>query len=82
MFPNWEFYQRTRDSMRIIARNTLTQFWQSHPTSKESLEAWYKETEKADWKMPDDIKNDIHQPVFFRFVGTHAKYDIINAETV
>ena len=42
--------------MRIIARSTLIQFWQSHPTSKESLEAWYKETEKSDWKTPDDIK--------------------------
>ena len=97
--------------MRIIARSTLIQFWQSHPTSKESLEAWYKETEKSDWKTPDDIKkrypsasflsdnrvcfnicgnnfrlivklNYKFHMVYIRFVGTHAEYTKINAETI
>lgn len=36
--------------MRIIAKSTLVDFWTKHPNSKEQLEAWYKETEKADWK--------------------------------
>lgn len=42
--------------MRIIARSTLVDFWINHPTSKEPLEAWYKETERADWKNTEDIK--------------------------
>lgn len=97
--------------MRIIARSTLANFWINHQTSKEPLGAWYKETEKADWKTPDDIKrrypsasfladnrvcfnisgnnyrlivkvNYKFHMVYIRFVGTHAEYDKINAETI
>ncbi len=42
--------------MRIISKNTLVQFWLEHANAKEQLEAWYKETEKADWKTTEDIK--------------------------
>lgn len=97
--------------MRIIARSTLVEFWKNHSTSKEQLEAWYKETEKADWKSTEDIKrrypsasflegnrvcfnisgnnfrlivkiNYEHHMVYIRFVGTHAEYNKINAETI
>lgn len=40
----------SRGIMRIISNNTLVQFWLEHANAKEQLEAWYKETEKADWK--------------------------------
>lgn len=42
--------------MRIIARKTLIVYWKKHPDTKEPLEAWYKETEYADWTTTDDIK--------------------------
>lgn len=42
--------------MRIIARKTLVAYWSGHSGAKEQLEAWYKETENADWTTPDDIK--------------------------
>lgn len=97
--------------MRIIARSTLVEFWTKHPNSKEQLEAWYKETEKSDWKTTEEIKrrypsasflgenrvcfnisgnnfrlivkiNYEHHMVYIRFVGTHAEYNKINAETI
>jgi len=45
--------------MRIIARKTLIQFWESNPQyadGRASLEAWYHEVKQADWSSPTDIK--------------------------
>ena len=41
--------------MRIIAIKKLKEFWTKHPDSEQPLRAWYKETEIADWKKPNDI---------------------------
>ncbi|WP_445633626.1 Type II toxin-antitoxin system HigB family toxin [Nostoc sp. DSM 114161] len=43
--------------MRIIARSTLRQFWETHPSSEQSLKAWYDEASRADWNSPTDIKS-------------------------
>ena len=56
MFPNWECDNLGDKKLRIIARSTLVKFWISHPTSKEPLQAWYKETESANWQSTEDIK--------------------------
>jgi mRNA interferase HigB len=45
--------------MRVIARRTLRQFWESSSTyadSKGPLEAWYHEAERAQWSTPADVK--------------------------
>ena len=42
--------------MRIIAKGTLRDFWEKHPTASLLLQVWYKETKKADWKTPNDVK--------------------------
>lgn len=45
--------------MRIIAKRTLRQFWESSPEfgdSKGQLEAWHSEVAKADWRTPQDVK--------------------------
>ena len=42
--------------MRIIAKSTLRTFWERHPNAEEPLLAWYRETEKADWESPAQVK--------------------------
>ena len=42
--------------MRIIAKSTLRAFLERHPNAEEPLLAWYRETEKADWESPAQVK--------------------------
>lgn len=45
--------------MRLIAKRTLKQFWESSPKytdAKAPLEAWHAEALKANWKTPQEIK--------------------------
>jgi mRNA interferase HigB len=42
--------------MRIIAKKILRGFWELHPECEQPLRSWYKETSKAHWKNPSEIK--------------------------
>lgn len=44
--------------MRIIAKKTLITFWEieQYKDSKSQLEAWYQMAIKAEWKKPNEIK--------------------------
>lgn len=44
--------------MRIIAKKTLVKFALKYPFAKNSLEAWFKETEESIWEKPGDIIKD------------------------
>ena len=99
--------------MRVIAKSTLVKFW-SQPDcvdAKASLQSWHDEALKADWKTPQNVKDQYgsasicgnNRVVFniagnkyrlivemqyragiawVKFIGTHARYDQINVETV
>lgn len=43
--------------MRIIAKRTLREFWESHPDAEGPLLAWYREVEKEDWDTPAKVKD-------------------------
>jgi mRNA interferase HigB len=47
--------------MRIIAKRTLRQFWESNPrhrAAKTPLEDWHARTRTADWSTPAELKAD------------------------
>ena len=42
--------------MRIIARRTLREFWESHPDAEQPLLAWFREVQNEDWDSPTKVK--------------------------
>lgn len=44
--------------MRVISKKTLREFWEKHGDAEEQLKTWYKETSKATWFTPNDIKGE------------------------
>lgn len=45
--------------MRVIAKKTLREFWESEASysdAKAPLEAWHNEAIRANWKTPQEIK--------------------------
>jgi len=42
--------------MNVISKRTLIQFYEEHADVKTALEVWHADTQKAEWKTPDDIK--------------------------
>lgn len=42
--------------MRIISKKILREFWLKHADSEQQLKAWFRETEKAEWKSINDLK--------------------------
>lgn len=100
--------------MRIIALTTLKKFWIKNPEYSDAIDpvlAWYRQTLKAEWSAPADVKRDYrnasilkdgravfniagnkyrlvvwinysYRVVYIRFLGTHAQYDKVDAQTV
>ena len=44
--------------MRVIAKRTLREFWESHADCEQQLKAWYSEAEQANWSNPNEIKRE------------------------
>ena len=42
--------------MRVIAKRTLREFWETYRDARGPLEAWYEEASKAVWRTPHDVK--------------------------
>ncbi|MGV8914774.1 MAG: type II toxin-antitoxin system HigB family toxin [Kaistella sp.] len=42
--------------MRIIAVNTLKDYWEEFPQAKQSLLSWYEEGNIAEWNSPNEMK--------------------------
>lgn len=46
--------------MRIIAKSTLREFWETHPRGAEArtpLELWYAVVRRASWLTPAEVKS-------------------------
>ena len=44
--------------MRVIAKKILREFWEKHSDSEQQLKTWYKESIKATWTNPLEIKSE------------------------
>jgi mRNA interferase HigB len=44
--------------MRVIALRTLREFWRIHEQAELPLKAWFQDAKQAEWKTPQDIKNE------------------------
>ncbi|MCY3882149.1 MAG: type II toxin-antitoxin system HigB family toxin [Chloroflexi bacterium] len=42
--------------MRIIAKGTLRDYWESHPTAEDPLNSWYSIVKGEDWDSPAKVK--------------------------
>ena len=52
------------DSMRVISRKMIKEFWEIHPDAEQQLRAWYTKTKFAKWKTSSDIKSDYRNASF------------------
>lgn len=46
-----------QECMRIIAKGTLKEYWETEPAAKAALEAWHAEAKHAQWTSPADVKS-------------------------
>lgn len=59
IFPFRElFLPLKNNNLRVIAKKILRDFWSKYPDCEQQLKAWYKESEDANWKNPNEIKRE------------------------
>jgi mRNA interferase HigB len=46
------------NTLRVIAKKVLREFWEIHPDCQQQLKAWFQETSNSEWKHPNDIKKE------------------------
>lgn len=42
--------------MRIIAVNTIREYWERYPKAEQPLKAWVQEIEQSNWESPQSLK--------------------------
>jgi len=42
--------------VRVVARRTLREFWETHADAEQPLRAWFDDVRRADWRSPADVK--------------------------
>lgn len=45
------------NTMHVISRKLLKDFWEAHPDAETPLRAWFKEAEDATWKSSAELKS-------------------------
>jgi len=61
--------------MRIIKRKTLNGYSAMHPETKGTLDAWYHEVKKENWKTPEDVR--FHFPKARTIPGDRVIFNIL-----
>ena len=89
------YFCKKNNSVRVIAKKILRDFWESHSDSEQQLKSWYQEAENGSWSNLNELKNEYpnsyrfivkvnfnYQMMWIRFIGTHAEYDKIDANKI
>jgi mRNA interferase HigB len=50
--------------MNVVALRTLRAFWTKHPVAKAPLAAWYAIVKAAEWRSPQDIRDQFNSADF------------------
>ena len=50
--------------MNVVARKTLQAFWTRHPPARGPLTSWYNHVKAADWRSPQDVRDDFRSADF------------------
>jgi len=50
--------------VNIVARRTLVEFWTLHPRAKGPLSAWYDLARAAEWRTPQEVRDDFNSVDF------------------
>lgn len=56
MYPFWEQITIIVVFMRVIATNTLKEYWEKYPKTEQALKSWLQEVEFSDWQSPQELK--------------------------
>jgi mRNA interferase HigB len=55
LLPNWEHGR----IVRVISLEELEAYQRQYADARGSLRAWYRETRRAEWRMPTDVTNSL-----------------------
>ena len=50
--------------MNVVTHRVLHHFWGMHPQAKAPLTQWYDVARRAEWRSPQDIRNDFNSVDF------------------
>ncbi len=50
--------------MNVVARRTLVEFWTRHPRALGPLSAWYDIARAAEWRTPQEVRDDFNSVDF------------------
>jgi mRNA interferase HigB len=50
--------------MNVVARRTLVEFWSRHLRAKGPLSAWHELARAAEWRTPQDVRDDFNSVDF------------------
>ena len=45
-------------TLRIISKKILRDFWENHADSEQQLKSWFQESSNAEWKNPNEVKKE------------------------
>ncbi|MEQ1950803.1 type II toxin-antitoxin system HigB family toxin [Mesorhizobium yinganensis] len=50
--------------MQVVSRRTLIASWEKHPKAEAPLSNWFVAVRAAEWRSPQDIRNDFSSADF------------------